>query len=336
MKISIKDIIKNMPEGLSEIEKVRYIYIEIAKILSYKRDFLYLLDDKPMKDIYTEDITIDTIENSDYQNKISAVCKQHAEILCETLNSLCEQNIKARTIGYDKKKFKHVDTIVTVCGNSYYLDINKDLYRVQKGMKTVGFAKNNKEIDETEYQTISEEELKTIDKKIGYCKYGMYMNDAIEMLKSEMLDEENWGEYMKEYDLNTETKQDVIFKCKIDFIFQYLKNNLQEENKLNIVEISAYYYEIFKRLLTNEEKDNSIIDARDIYIKNKEKGLEDSLLYRIEMKHSILYYLYRDEERGFVKTSLSELTEMYKNGEIQRMNNYVNFGFERDIGGIDK
>lgn len=46
MKVSIKDIIKNMPEVLSEIEKVRYIYIEIAKILSYKRDFLYLLDNR--------------------------------------------------------------------------------------------------------------------------------------------------------------------------------------------------------------------------------------------------------------------------------------------------
>lgn len=229
MKVSIKDIIKNMPEGLSEIEKVRYIYIEIAKILSYKRDFLYLLDNRFRTDIYTEDITIDSIENSDYQNKISAVCKQHAGILTETLNSLYEQIIKARTVGYDKKQVKHVDTIVTVCGNSYYLDINKDLYRVQKGMKTVGFATINKIIEGTKCQTISEEELKRIDKKIGYCKYGMYMNDAIRMLKSEMLDEENWAEYMKEYDLNTETKQDVIFKCKIDFIFQYLKNNYRRK-----------------------------------------------------------------------------------------------------------
>lgn len=330
MKVSIKDIIKNMPKELSEIEKVRYIYIEVAKILSYKRDFLYLLDDRFMEDIYTENITIDSIENSDYQNKISAVCKQHAEILCETLNSLYEPYINARTIGYNKKTFSHVNVIATVCDNSYYLDINPDLYRVQKGMKTVGFANSNNLIDETECQTISEEELKRIDKKIGYCKYGMYMNDAIQMLKSEMLDEENWAEYMKEYDLNTETKEDIILKCKIDFIFQYLKNYLQEENKLGIVEIDKYYSEIFKRLLTKEEKDNSIINAHDIYIKNKEKGLEESLLYRIEMKNGILYYLYKDKERGFVKMSLSELIEMHKNGEIQRMNNYMSLGFEYD------
>lgn len=330
MKISIKDIIKNIPEGLSEIEKVRYIYIEVAKILSYKRDFLYLLDDRPMEDIYTENITIDSIENSDYQNKISAVCNQYAGILTETLNSLYRPYINARTVGYDKRKFSYVAVIVTVCGNSYYLDINPDLYRVQKGMKTVGFATCNEIIEDAKCKTISEEELKRVDEKIGYCKYGMYMNDAIEMLKSEMLDEENWEEYIKEYDLNTETKEHIIFKCKIDFIFQYLKNNLQEESKLNIVEISRYYQEIFRRLLTNEEKNTNTIKLNDIYLKNKENNLEESLLYRIEMKHNILYYLYRDEERGFVKTSLSELIEMYKNGKIKAMNTYTRLGFEKD------
>ena len=63
MKISINNILKNMPNNLSDLEKVRYIYIEIGKIFSYNRDFLYVSNYRILDDIYSDTITINMIEN---------------------------------------------------------------------------------------------------------------------------------------------------------------------------------------------------------------------------------------------------------------------------------
>ena len=41
MKISINEILENMPKNLTDIEKVRYIYLALGNIFSYDRDYMY-------------------------------------------------------------------------------------------------------------------------------------------------------------------------------------------------------------------------------------------------------------------------------------------------------
>lgn len=44
MKVSIDKILENMPKNLTDLEKVRYLYLKMGDIFSYNRDFLYIDD----------------------------------------------------------------------------------------------------------------------------------------------------------------------------------------------------------------------------------------------------------------------------------------------------
>lgn len=317
MKVSINKILENMPKNLTDLEKVRYIYLKMGDIFSYNRDFLYIDDYRYVNDMYNEVITKEKIEKGNYKNKIASLCKQMSEISCETINKLNPSKIKARIVGYNPDKETHVEVIVTISDKSYNLNINLDLYKIQKGMRTVGFATTNKAIDETECVVLSSDEIKKMDEKLNYCKYGMYMDDAIEMIKSEMQDTKNIEKLISENELKTGRKEDIIFKYKVDFIFKYLKNNLPEDKKLEIYELCKYYKKLFKELLTEKERVDNNIQKFDIYLKEDGKNKKENALYQIKMRERIIYYLYFDEERGFAEIDEKSLRNLDNTGNIE-------------------
>lgn len=317
MKVSINKILENMPKNLTDLEKVRYIYLKMGDIFSYNRDFLYIDDYRYVNDMYNEVITKEKIEKGNYKNKIASLCKQMSEISCETINKLNPSKIKARIVGYNPDKETHVEVVVTISDESYNLNINLDLYKIQKGMRTVGFATTNKAIDETECVVLSPDEIKKMDEKLNYCKYGMYMDDAIEMIKAEMQDTKNIEKLISENELKTGRKEDIIFKYKVDFIFKYLKNNLPEEKKLEIYELCKYYKKLFKELLTEKERVDNNIQKFDIYLKEDGKNKKENALYQIKMKERIIYYLYFDEERGFAEIDEKSLRNLDNTGNIE-------------------
>lgn len=330
MKISINKILENIPKDLTDIEKARYIYLQIGNINSYNREFLYITDSRFITDAYRERITHEMIEEGNYENKIVSLCKQISEIECEAINKIGKMNIQAVTVGYNEEEEGHVAVILNISNKNYYLDINPDLYKIQKGMKTVGFAKTETAPNGVKCEVISDEEIKKMDEKIGYCKYGMYMDDIIEMIKNNMENKENWEKYTNQYDkLDEETKEDVIYRCKIDFVFKYLKNNLSEKDKLYPYELNKYYKKVLGTLLTDKEKEDNTIRELDIFLlENKQK--KESFIYEIEMKNRTLYYVYNDDEREMKQVSEKELKEMGDKGYIEYLSDYYRPKFVKD------
>ncbi len=261
--------------------------------------------------MYNDFITLSMIEKEDYNNKINATCKQHAEITRDIINSAnqIKRKIQAETVGYQEDQESHVAVIATIDGKNYYLDINKDLYRVQKGLKTKGFATLDFVWNGTKCEVVSAEELRRIDEKLGYCN-GLYTDDIIEMLRKEMQQEQNWEQY------NNGKPKESAFEYKIDFIFEHLKNNILEQNEMGIVEVNKYYKNLYYHLLTEEElKKNKLIDI-DVVIKNGDSSIK-SLLYEIQMEDKNLYYIYSQQEKTFVKTDEQEITKMQKNKTLK-------------------
>lgn len=318
MKISINKILQYMPKNLTNIEKVRYIYLSIGDLFAYDRDYMYLGREREILAAYSENLTISSIEKRNYSNKIRAICTQIGAIESEAINKMNNVNIKARTVGYDEDLEGHVAVIVNIDGKNYYLDITLDLYKIQKGMKTKGFAKASEALDGTECETISDEALKEIDEKIGYCKNGMYMDDVIEKIRKEMQDERIWDKYIQQYNKSKgEKKEDIICKCKIDFIFKYMKNNTLEKDKMDIIELNKYYQKLFSSLLTAKEKSNMCVGKFDVFFVYDNGEKEDSKLYEIRINNRKFYYLYKDNERGFVETSVNEIISMIENKKIK-------------------
>ena len=73
MKISVKKILEDMPKDLTDIEKVRYIYLSVGNIFSYDRDYIYLGREREILAEYSKEMSIDDIEKGEYYNKILAV-----------------------------------------------------------------------------------------------------------------------------------------------------------------------------------------------------------------------------------------------------------------------
>lgn len=82
-KIDLDEIIKKMYEKfpgdtLSEVEKARYLYIELGKLLKYDIDY-YTDYDVKMLDVYYKSVDFDNITEKEY------VCTQISSIYAEAL-----------------------------------------------------------------------------------------------------------------------------------------------------------------------------------------------------------------------------------------------------------
>lgn len=313
MKISIEQIIRDIPDNLTPIEELRYFYLQMGTKFSYNRDFLNAKNYQQIRRIYNEYITKSMIERKDYQNKINATCKQFSEVTSETINEAnrYKKRIKTRVVGYVEDEENHVEIVATIEGKNYCLSIDKDLYKIQKGMKTKGFATSQRAMDGTQCERITEEELKLIDEKLGYCKKGIYTDDIIQMLRKEMEEETNW-EKLK---VGGKPKSSV-FQYKIDFIFRYLRNNQTKQDEMNIYEVDKYYKKLYGSLITDEEKQENKLISVDILLNENGKRIK-SLIYKIQMRDENLYYIYSDEEKGFKEIGKEDLVEMQENGELE-------------------
>lgn len=215
MKINISDIINNIPEGLEGIERVRYVYLKLGELFSYNRDYLNVeMDRRAKEDMYFDKLTILRIDNGDYYNKIEVVCKQVVEVFNEAINKIPkieDEQISSKVVGYNPSYRNHLGIVLTQGEKNYYLDPYYDLYRIQKGMRTKYFmpyesiiekiSENKPDLQEDikriEFSSMSQEELEKIDNKIGYSYNSFYIDDAINKLKEEMQDKENWEKYFE-------------------------------------------------------------------------------------------------------------------------------------------
>lgn len=326
MKISIKRIIEEMPKDLTDIEKLRYAYLRCGQILSYDRDYLYdKINDDNGYEKYNKEIDILKLEEEKQDNKLKVTCKQMSELNVKTVNNIFGREI-AKEIGYKKGTQNHVAVLVQLDGNYYFMDLYNDIYRIQKGLTTKYFApsqKNlkiqrkryysiDKSLKKVKCKSISQNELKRMDEKLGYIKFGMYMDDVILKLREKMQDKDSWKKYIEDYEnIDKKNKKDAIFRWKIDFLFRYIKNNIQDEDKLEEIEIERYFKKIYYTILTREEKKNNKLNTIHIHYNKK-----PSILFRIDNKREKLYYMYNNDENGFNKVSYNELIKMRKNKEI--------------------
>lgn len=307
MKVSIDNIVKEMPKDLTEIEKVRYLYIEIGKISSFNVEYACSLDDGFCRYLYNEKMSIMELERQNYQNKVQVLCKQESELLAEILNKI---GIKSEIVGIDKDILGHVDAVVTIGDKKYCLDLVTDTYNIQKGLKTKKFATTEKLFNGMKCDTINEEELRKIDIKLGYCKSGIYTDEIIEMLKVEMTNPETMERYMISRNPSLKDKKitkDMIFKYKVDFIYKFIRNNMAEEDKLEIMELRDYYKYIFKNILTPEERSKM---KRYFFSYKENRQLKYSMVSEVKYESGKTYYIYKDEDRGFSEISGDELKKL--------------------------
>lgn len=170
-------ILFNIPENVSILEKVRWIYIKLGKLFSY--DYTVVSKSKEaLKELTFEDNYI-----SPYQT-----CIQISQIMNIILNSLgpeCKSKIvdtqdSVRGINNSTHKANSVEFSN---GEKYLLDLTLDLYLIQSGCQTkhFGFTTPN-----GEYDILPLLECEKIDKSFGIIKYEEYTDKKINDMKSRL------------------------------------------------------------------------------------------------------------------------------------------------------
>lgn len=170
-------ILFNIPENVSTLEKVRWIYIKLGELFSYD----YTVVSKPKEAL--KELTFEDNYISPYQT-----CIQISQILNIILNSLgpeCKSKIvdtqdSVRGINNSTHKANSVEFSN---GEKYLLDLTLDLYLIQSGCQTkhFGFTTPN-----GEYDILPLLECERIDKSFGIIKYGEYTDKKINDMKSRL------------------------------------------------------------------------------------------------------------------------------------------------------
>ncbi len=170
-------ILFNIPENVSTLEKVRWIYIKLGELFSYD----YTVVSKPKEAL--KELTFEDNYISPYQT-----CIQISQIMNIILNSLgpeCKSKIvdtQDSVRGMNNSTHK-ANSVEFSNGEKYLLDLTLDLYLIQSGCQTkhFGFTTPN-----GEYDILPLLECERIDKSFGIIKYGEYTDKKINDMKSRL------------------------------------------------------------------------------------------------------------------------------------------------------
>ncbi len=188
-------IINGINPEWDELTIVRYVYIELGKILCKNVTFFYSLDNKLGELNYSFD-QIKYVYESGMPIDYEAVCTSAANSLKRIYDKLgITSTIRYYQKGYDyidPNNDSNIETIIhsflsvtTKDGHSYFLTLVPDLFNIQFGLQTKHFGSNisykvvnpetNEEVqlyqgEEADITILTEEELLAIDRKIGYAR----------------------------------------------------------------------------------------------------------------------------------------------------------------------
>ena len=220
-------VTKDINNDWSTLYKIRYVYLELGKYLSKDTDFFFSVDNKLNK----YNMNFSEIKNT-YESKTGSnnkvICHSAAQIL-KTIydylgikSRLVKQINKPIIINKDNNQLTidHYFLAVEDGNSTYFMTLASDLPFIKEGMKTRLFANDipykrtlsNKteeqvyEGEEIKHTVLSDEDLKKIDKEIGYINnyyrfddddhkrndYYLQYNDSALLLLKEEIKNNKW------------------------------------------------------------------------------------------------------------------------------------------------
>ncbi|MCL2355123.1 MAG: hypothetical protein FWC68_04565 [Oscillospiraceae bacterium] len=309
----------DMPKDLTDMEAVRYIYLELGKRLTYNKHVAFG-NHKTIRTVYKKsqqvESNMDKILESFESNETA--CLEISYLLSHFLeyaitHVINEQNIKCEVmrIPQDTRRFDHWYNIITLeNGNRYAIDLTRDLARIQSGISTNGFG----ERDLFANSHLADIEIRKMDRKLGYA------HNIPLITRTEYFPYDYASDYFNPMKLALGGVENPF--DKIDFVFRY-GNTYADTRKMKISEITEYYLGILKNFSIEMKRTNGRYKIGD----------ENEYLSSLSFSHenTNCYYIYSDDRTNnvipsevvsrliqspgtFVQVSPQELIQMEQNG----------------------
>lgn len=276
--------LKELTKGFSELEIIRYVYIDLGTHFSFDLDY-HFGNKREQQEIYKHCFYNESKFN---ENILSGkiICKSIANILEYILNSL-GINCITKIDSEDRSKCPHVYNLVKLKdGKILKFDLQLDLERIQAHLRTKYFGINEADPNES----ITFKEIEEIDLKIKYITLENYYADEYFYLIKSVID------YFSSLDE------------KVEFLLENL-DVYQDTAAMGYKEFCRYFSKQLFLYLDEKEK-------RKIHFVDMQKSDQSyTLCIAVDLsfnKHS--YYLYSREENRFIKMSEEELRDEMLHG----------------------
>ena len=151
---------KENTENFSDIEKLRYVYLDLGKRFSFNLDFSFG-NSETKKKIYNKSHKSNELEQSMENNTI--ICKTSSTIY-EYIMKKLGVNIKTETDDMDMRKYPHTYNVVTTKENKKYLfDLQEDMRYIKAHLRTQRFGISMQKDDKEPIQFL-------IGNKVKFCR----------------------------------------------------------------------------------------------------------------------------------------------------------------------
>lgn len=322
----IENIISNMPNELSEIEKAYYIYIELAKLLNEDAHFvLGNIDWK--REHYNDKI------DSNYSGICKSISELYVNILKDERVGIDANLVKA----YPEHPFSHVDTVLKIGNKRYLVNLISDLgnAKTSKRLNSFCFDVHRGAIQEDYISRLEEKygkidclerkEVEQLDKKLGYSYFspstqkeidrGIYTNDIINMLKEELKNPETFREHILH---NKDVPEEEVLKYKLDYLFQNVnKYTHYNSDKIDYLENIRYLLYIARKMISPNEdpirRIESYIATQNEDYSNIISILKVNTLNKSDVNNKSFYYLYAKDLKTYIEKSPEEMREYLEN-----------------------
>ena len=321
-EIRLMEIIERMPDNLTDMEKVRYIYIEVCRLFVYNPEYI-TGDNEKKAELFDEDVNLNDLTNN------KAICSKLARAVTYLLQAC---GIESNGVVFNHRFEGHLETVCRVDGKLYELDPARDLMNVKMGFKTQGFAipmKNDVREDFTEYSYLSEKELEEIDAAIGYTfglsseyidrisergeatedyDFKIYMDEAVDEIADALHDYHLFKEYMEGVHPEVDVDNLLGFeqdKYRIEFIMNYVNNFAKD---YTYIDRRDFFEELIGRCLDDVEDNMILFSGTDTT-----GELYTILKYKGEIAENDLFYLIKEGEPIRILTT-DEVQDILDNG----------------------
>ncbi len=287
-------IYKEQNPAVSEIELIRYVYLDLGKRFAFDVNFLPFGNSKKRQEIYMKSRNEKELNECMESNIV--ICKSVAYILEFILKSL-GVNIKTESNPNDIRKCPHIYNVVTPkIGKPYIIDLQEDMYNIQSHSFTKNFGLSTIDRKTLVIPRFTQEQ---IDRKLGYIDdEHYYSDDYLYLIKSDIGYFEDFGEKVK------------FFLENIDV---YDNPNMQYTDRqwhhVRILE------ELFSNKEFNFEENNKKIRMIDCY--KDIKGVRNYInCIAVQTTKGTEMYVYNKKEYKYSQVNLKNFARAVKNGLI--------------------
>lgn len=294
---------KENTKDFTDIEKLRYVYLNLGKKFVFDLDFSFG-NIKAKQKIYYESGTKAGIEES-FERGI-AICKSIAKVYQYVMKAL-GIDIEIVIDDNEDRKYPHVyNTIKWKDGKNYILDLQADMKNIKSNLRTSYFGI----CEDDEMKTIiNRKEIEKIDEKLGYItKSVWYTDEYLELIKTNM---------------------DLIddFEEKVEFALE--ETEIYTDKKIGYADRRWRMEEIIgidgKNGVLFSKEESRKIHIMDCY-KEKDGKKEYILGIVVDSGGKSNIYLFSDEKNKFEKKSLEEFADLAMDGLV----------YKRGIQGLNK